>query len=319
MSGPISRPGKPIILESDGIMGQLPSQGVLDISGTAGPYFTVGGRGVLFDDGTSTAPGGSDGTTLQVAYDLSPVSNGGAGIVLSTGKDFVINDPNNDGNYFSISAATGTVTIQGNLIVQGSTTVIDTVIQTSDHWLIQPSSGTTTALSIQPTLGTIPLVDLMTVRRTFGSPPVFRIDLNGNLIASQNLTVAGLINGVDLIALNNEVQQHEIGAVGYRHEANAVDITPIPNIPNATNVQEALQSLSNSVGGQSVFGYDHIQAVPASVWTINHNRHTMRASVTIYDTTYEQIIPENVLIVDADNIQVSFGTDMAGSAVVILF
>ena len=143
--------------------------------------------------------------------------------------------------------------------------------------------------------------------------------MNGNLIASQNLTVAGLINGVDLIALNNEVQQHEIGAVGYRHEANAVDITPIPNIPNATNVQEALQSLSNSVGGQSVFGYDHIQAVPASVWTINHNRHTMRASVTIYDTTYEQIIPENVLIVDADNIQVSFGTDMAGSAVVILF
>lgn len=317
---------KPIILEVDGIFGQLPNGAIINAGGTSNPTFTVGGRGLLFDDGTSTSTPGSSNLTLQSAYNSSPTVAGSAGIALTAGKDFLITDSQNDGNYFRISAADGTVTVSGNLIVQGSSTVINTTIQDSDHWKISPKSGTTTALSIEPDLGTVPIVDLVTIRRTFGSAPVFRIDSAGNIIATQNLTISGLINGVDIAALRAEVTAHDAGT-GYRHEAADVNITPISTLPGAVNVQQALEQINNKAdtgGGGSgnfagVYGYSHIQSLPSSSWTIIHNRGTFRAQVTIYDNNWEQIIPEQVKVIDNNTVLVSFGTAIIGRAMVLLF
>lgn len=313
---------KPIIIELDGVWGELQTGAIINAGGTVGPTFTVGGKALLFADGSST--GGSGSTLdLQQAYNNSPIINHQAGITLTVGKDFVINDPYNDGNYFTISAATGAVTINGDLNVTGTTTTINTVIIQSDHQLISPASGTTTALSIQPTLGTIPLVDLVTVRRTFGSAPVFRVDSGGNLIATQNLTVGGLINGINIVSLNNEVQNHENAVVGFRHEAVDVDITPISGLPGAANVQQALQALDSKISGGSnfgtVFGFEYIQTIPSASWTVNHNGNTLRATITVYDTQNQQVIPEEVHIIDANNVLVTFGTPLAGIALVVLF
>lgn len=313
---------KPIIIETDGVWGELQTGAIINAGGVVGPTFTVGGKGLLFDDGSSTGGGSNSTLTLQQAYNNSPIVNGQAGITLTLGKDFVIMDPNNDGNYFTVSAETGAVVINGDLTVMGSTTTINTIVIQSDHQLISPANGTVTALSIQPTLGTIPLVDLVTVRITFGSTPVFRIDSNGNLIASQNLTVGGLINGVNIVSLNNEVLQH-IAGTAYQHKADDVLIDPIAGIPNAVNVQEALQALDDKISGGSnfgtVFGFEYTQTIPSSSWTVAHNGNTLRATVSVYDTTNEQVIPEQVQIIDANNVLVTFGTPLAGIALVILF
>jgi hypothetical protein len=316
---------KPIILEVDGIFGQLPNGALINAGGTSFPTFTVGGKGLLFDDGTSTSTGSST-LTLQSAYDSSPTVAGAAGISLESGKDFIITDSQGDGNYFRISGATGKVTISGDVEILGTSTVINTVIQDSDHWLISPKNGTTTALKIEPDLGVVPIVDLVSIRRTFGSAPVFRIDAAGNLIATQNLTVGGLINGVDIVALRTEVTEHDAGT-GYRHEATGIDILPISTLPGATNVQQALEQINNkadSGGGGSgsfagVYGYSHIQTTASSSWTIIHNRGTFRAQVTIYDINWEQIIPEQVKVIDNNTVLVSFAAALVGRAMVLLF
>ena len=312
---------KPIILEFDGILGQLPNGGIINSGGTNNPTWTVDGKGLLFDDGTSTAPGGgtSGGLTLQKIYDLSPSP---AKIKLSTGKDFVIADDTDDGLYFKIDAETGKVTITGDLEVLGSSTIIDTVIQDSDHWLISPKSGTTTALKIEPDLGVIPMVDIVSIRRTFGSAPVFRIDASGNVIATQNLTVGGLINGINLVQLKQDLDEHLAGT-SLRHLAADVDILPITTIPGATNVQEALEAINTKIdsggGTGDVRGYEHIQPAASLTWTVNHNKSSFRATTTIYDSNWEVILPESIKIIDNNTILISFLAPVSGRAMVLVF
>ena len=196
---------KPVLLETDGVFGQLPNGGIINAGGTSHPTYTVNGKGVLFDDGTSTGTAGPGaaypGVTLQLVYNNTPAVGGVAAIKLAAGKDFVIADSAADNHYLRVDAISGKVTIIGDLEVLGDSAVINTVIQDSDHWLISPRLGNTTALKIEPDLGVIPIVDLVNVRRTYGTAPVFRIDANGNLIATQNLTVGGLINGVNIAQL----------------------------------------------------------------------------------------------------------------------
>lgn len=319
---------KPVILESDGILGQLPNGAIINAGGTSNLTWTVNGKGLLFDDGTSSAGGGAlnGGLTLQKVYDNSPSP---AKIKLTTGKDFVIADDTDDGLYFKVDAETGKVTITGDLEVLGSSTVIDTVIQDSDHWLISPKSGTTTALKIEPDLGVVPVSDIVSIRRTFGTAPVFRIDANGNLIATQNLTVGGLINGINLSQLKLDIDAHFAGTA-HRHLADDIDILPIATLPGATNVQAALEAINTKVdagggggnpggGTGDVRGYEHIQSAASILWTVNHDKGSFRASTTIYDSNWEVILPESIKIIDNNTILISFLTPVAGRAMVLVF
>lgn len=309
---------RPLILELDGVIAQALPDSILAIGGVVGPNFTVGGLSVLLENG-QPANGGPSPITLQNAYNNSAAVSGKTILQLVDGKDLQI--ANSSGtNFLEIDSETGTVTVNGDFVVTGSSTVIETIINDSDHWLISPKAGTTTALSIRPDPGVTPLVDLVTIRRTFSTPPVFRIDSAGNLIATENLTVGGLINGVDLISLNNQVQTH-LDSTPHKHDAVQIDIEPIANIPGATNVQEALETLSfiNNSNAGNCFGYQHVQDLPAQTWIVVHGRGTLRASLTVYDSSYQQIIPEEVHIIDANTVRVSFGSPMAGSALVLMF
>jgi len=315
---------KPVLLETDGVFGQLPNGGIINAGGTSNPTFTVNGRGLLFDDGTSTGVGNSS-ITLQTVYDNSPAVAGATKIKLTTGKDFVIADDTDDGLYLKVDSETGKVTITGDLEVLGNSSVINTVIQDSDHWLISPKLGSTSALKIEPDLGVVPIVDLVSVRRTFGSAPVFRIDSAGNLIGTQNLTIGGLINGVNVVQVKNDLNHHLAGDAGYRHLAADVDILPIATLPGAVNDQQALEQINTKAdhggggGSGSVFGYEHIQTVADLTWIVQHNRGTFRSQVTIYDTNWEQILPESVKVIDNNTILVSFVSAVAGRAMVVLF
>lgn len=112
----MTRTYKPIF--RDELLGELaivPDGGLLNIGGTSSPTFTVGGRALLFADGSSTAPDSGTGTTLQVAYSNSTSP---ATIATTSGKDIIFSALG--GNEFVFNANTGGVRIDGDLLIGGS-------------------------------------------------------------------------------------------------------------------------------------------------------------------------------------------------------
>lgn len=63
--------------------------------------------------------------------------------------------------------------------------------------------------------------------------------------------------------------------------------------------------------------YTFQQGSAASTWSINHNLATTTPLVQIYDGTQTMIIPNSVDIVDSNNLTVSFGSAVAGMAVIM--
>lgn len=107
---------KPIYRDDElGELGRLPDNAVVNIGGTSSPTFTVGGRALMFDDGSSTAPSTGVGFTLQAAYSNSVAP---AQINTAAGKNIVFNALN--GTQFVFNASNGGVTIQGNLNLVGT-------------------------------------------------------------------------------------------------------------------------------------------------------------------------------------------------------
>jgi hypothetical protein len=331
---------KPIILENDGVMAQLRDGAIINAGGVAGSYFTVGGRGLMFDDGTSTGgTGGSSnqGFTLQQVYDFSPKINGKTVLRLTSGKDFKIVDSINT-HFFSIDSETGAVNITGDLFVNGNTVKIDTTIQDSDHWVVSPASGSTIALDINPDPGVSMITDLVAVRAFNNqTDPAFRIDEDGdvhvnmNLFAANDIIVDGLVDGVKVSDLAVQVNQHmEHDDGDFKHTAADSSVDPMfgermfgnsDYEPKIVNVQQALDTLSEEVGAFSsvVKGFRHSQFVDDVEWTINHNAGTRCLSVTIYDSNDVQIIPHQVKIESENTVKVSFLTPISGTAILMYF
>ena len=138
--------------------------------------------------------------TLQKVYDQS---NDGT-IKLSATKVFKVLDNNNDiyfqcdpaetnATYVSMTGpveVSGDMVISGKLTVSGTSTIINSQITDSDHILLSPATGSTTALTIKPDAGvtlTNPIVDLYT---TNSGNAVFNINSAGNTTIGGNLTIA---------------------------------------------------------------------------------------------------------------------------------
>lgn len=68
---------------------------------------------------------------------------------------------------------------------------------------------------------------------------------------------------------------------------------------------------------QTITSYTHYQNSASTTWTINHKLNTTAVSVTLYDNLNRVMVPDDVIIVDASNIQVLFGAAADGSAVVL--
>lgn len=125
-----------------GELGRTPDGAITNIGGTIYPTFTVGGKGLLFSDGSTTDGSPSLVLSLQTAYNAS---GSPAVINLSTGKNLVFNAGSNS---ISIDAATGTFTITGNLVVNGLINGIDLVTLVTEHLDSNPVPSKHTASQI---------------------------------------------------------------------------------------------------------------------------------------------------------------------------
>lgn len=63
--------------------------------------------------------------------------------------------------------------------------------------------------------------------------------------------------------------------------------------------------------------YVHVQSTGATTWSVAHNLATTSPIVQIYDFDFKMIIPNEITIIDNNNIEVNLGTSMAGRAVVM--
>lgn len=296
-----------------GEWGRLPDNAIINAGGVAGPYFTVGGRPLMFADGSSTGPG-SGGVTLQSTYENSSTGN----IDLTAGKHFALTALNSV--FLSVNADTGKVTISGDLEVLGSSTVIEGVITNTDQVSIHPPNGGTQALIIEPMTGVVMAAPLVSIRHATGGPLDLQIDQVGNtyirsLEVGTNLTVGGLINGVDLVALFNSLQAH-LDTAPAKHAADqiTVDDSTMDVVQGAT-VQEVLEDIDT----QLVRTYRHNQLSASDLWEVTHNRASNSPTVTIYDDLGEQVWPDRVQIISPNEIHVHFNTPITGSAIMLFF
>lgn len=227
-----------------GERGRIPDLAIVNIGGTIGPTFTVGGRPLMFADGTSTGPGGTSpiSTNFQSIYNASTPAT----INLSAGNPFTITALNN--NSFFIDPVTGKVTITGDLEVLGSSTVIEGTLANVDQVSISPPNGTTSALLIQPLPGVVPTVNLVNIQRVHGGQSVFSIDSFGNTRLKQ-LTIDGLLNGINFTQFYQDFVQHVTSSASLKHQAAEISVAgPFVNIGPATTVQAAITQLDALVG-----------------------------------------------------------------------
>lgn len=77
----------------------------------------------------------------------------------------------------------------------------------------------------------------------------------------------------------------------------------------------SLTVATGSGGGGGGATATHTQAVAATTWSFNHNLNTLTPLLQVYDTNYEQIIPNEVVSVNAFTSEIRFDYTQAGYAV----
>ena len=75
--------------------------------------------------------------------------------------------------------------------------------------------------------------------------------------------------------------------------------------------------VKESAGGGSN-SYNHVQAVSAAIWNVNHNLGKNYPSVTVVDSSFakEEVIGQ-VIYIDSNNLQIKFSAPFGGEAYVI--
>lgn len=66
-------------------------------------------------------------------------------------------------------------------------------------------------------------------------------------------------------------------------------------------------------------GFLFEQIVASSTWNIPHDRKNDRVVVQVFDDVGEKVEPDTTDIIDINNIQITFGAPMSGTAHIIFF
>jgi hypothetical protein len=74
-------------------------------------------------------------------------------------------------------------------------------------------------------------------------------------------------------------------------------------------------SFALTAGSSPGFTTNHTQLTASTTWSFNHNLNTRNPLVQVYDLDYNQIIPNEIVGVDAFNIEIRFDYTQAGYAV----
>jgi hypothetical protein len=73
------------------------------------------------------------------------------------------------------------------------------------------------------------------------------------------------------------------------------------------------------VGLLNAYGFVYQQTVPTSTWLINHNAESTYVSTTILDSNGNAILPDEIHVIDINNISVTFSSIQAGTALLTIF
>lgn len=68
---------------------------------------------------------------------------------------------------------------------------------------------------------------------------------------------------------------------------------------------------------QTITSYTHYQTTSSASWIINHTLNTSEVQVTVYDTLNRVVIPSEVQINSASQVEVTLGTAAQGSVVIL--
>jgi hypothetical protein len=233
-----------------GELGRLPEFAIVDIGGAIGPTFTVGGKPLMFADGSTTDGSPSSlSLSLQGAYNNSGFP---ATINLTSGRDLVFNALNSKA--FQFNAATGKVTITGDLEVLGSSSVIEGTISNVDQISISAPAGTISSLLIEPMPGVMMTSDLVKIQNQNGGLPVFVIDALGDTII-RTLNVGG----IDFATFYNAFTSH-IAVSGIKHAASQISVAALTNLPG-TDVQSVLAAIDTFITGGGAGGGGSVTSV----------------------------------------------------------
>ena len=209
----------PLFVDTTGQYGRIPSSALLDISGIYSSNFTVGGKPIMFADGT--ASDGSSQLDFQAVYFHSRSVNGAARISLHPGKDFAICDA--EGNsYIEVDAETGKITIHGEMAVVSAIAKFEGAYQEFNHLNVLSTDGSRTALLIEPKPGVEFLTNPVQIKSSAGGPIDFSINPQGQTYI-RDLIVdsidANLIDGVDFGAISSHLSP---SADPFKHFASEI-------------------------------------------------------------------------------------------------
>lgn len=323
------------LVEELGEYGLLPDGAIVNVGGVQGPNFLIGGKALLFSDGSTTD--GSGVSTNIARPDFQTVyqnSVGEAFIDFTSGKDFVFQAVNN--KQFRFDADTGEVTISGDLTVLGDTITVTHAVVNTDQITIHQSAGNYTPFIMEPIVGVVPIVNVVDIKVAYSGASVFTIGPTGTtFIQSLN---TGLINGIDLNALAQTVSDHDasiaalridlnshLEPTGIKHtaaqvSANTEGLSPV----SGTDVQEVIESINTALSNiiatvSNVKVYEHVQLAAQDPWTITHSQDSRRIQITVWDSSDEVMIPAKIKIVDSNNVSISYGVPVTGRAILMLF
>lgn len=318
----------------DGINEEIPDGAIVNIGGTACSNFTVGGVAVVLANG-SASDGSAFNITLDSVYHRED-GNEHAIVSMEAGRDVIFRAAN--GNDVRINSATGDVLISGALTVVGESTVVESGVTDYDHILLSPKSGNTIPLKIRYDGSGMPWSSYMEIYDNEKARPIFYVDRSGSTyVESLELPVGGLVDGVDISELNSEFLSHS-------HNANQITVTN--ENPDVNSVQEYLDFLNVSVnidtqnienlqsgiadlrdevsriqidqavepvGTSFDFPEEHV------VWTINHGKNSRNFTMTLFDTSGSMFMPDRVLIIDGNTIEIRMTRPVSGFANLIFF
>ena len=308
------------LVELLGEYGTVPDGAIVSIGGVVGPNFTVDGRPLLFADGTATDGSATPFTrpNFQTIYENTA---GEFFVDFVSNKDFVLQAVND--KQFRFDADTGDVTILGNLVVLGETTVINTSLST-DRVEIHQTTGNYIPFIMEPIGGVTPDVNVVDIKVARSGASVFTIGPTGEtFIQSLN---TGLVNGVDIVQLAADLYNHISIPEGIKHSAAQIVVdTSELEVVTGDTVQAAIESIDQAVRAISypqigdVRGYEHIQETPSRTWVVAHNQNTKRIQLTIWDETDDQILADVTHVFDANSLIIKFGSPISGRAILMLF
>lgn len=89
----------------------------------------------------------------------------------------------------------------------------------------------------------------------------------------------------------------------------------VPN--NEANWTEA--NLGGGIIQPQAFGYVHTQSTASDTWLVVHGQNTRALMYQVFTSSYEHILPDEMTIVDENQILITFGAPISGFAHLLMF